>query len=50
MEEIPVQSARDANNFFMAELRKAAAHEQESEIKFYDAQKYDFHMGQNDEE
>lgn len=50
MEEVPVQSARDANNFFMAELRKPAEHAQESEIKFYDAQKYEFHMGSNDEE
>ena len=50
MEEVPVQSARDANNFFMSELRKPAAHVQESEIKFYDAQKYEFHMGSNEDE
>ena len=50
MEEVPVQSARDANNFFMSELRKPSAHLQESEIKFYDAQQYDFHMGSNEDE
>lgn len=49
MEELPVQSARDANNFFMSELRKAQAHPQEDTIKFYDKKQYDFHMGQNEE-
>ncbi|MFT6154480.1 MAG: pimeloyl-ACP methyl ester carboxylesterase [Bermanella sp.] len=48
MEEVPVQSARDANNFFMAELRKPSEHTQESEIKFYDTKKYDFNMGSNE--
>lgn len=50
MEEIPVQSARDVNNFFMSELRKAKEHPQETKIKFYDGQQYDFHMGQNGED
>jgi pimeloyl-ACP methyl ester carboxylesterase len=50
MEEVPVQSARDANNFFMSELRKPDEHVQESEIKFYDRQKYDFHLGASTEE
>lgn len=36
MEEIPVQSARDVNNFFMSELQKVKHHPQETEIKFYD--------------
>lgn len=50
MEELPVQSARDANNFFMAELRKPSSHLQESEIKFYDPQNYEFNMGSNETE
>ena len=49
MEEIPVQSARDANNFFMAELRKSKSHPQETNIKFYDSQNYQFHMGSSEE-
>ncbi len=49
MEELPVQSARDLNNFFMSEIRKSKTHPQESEIKFYDSQKYEFHMGKNEE-
>lgn len=49
MEEVPVQSARDAHNFFMSELRKSKVHPQESNIKFYDSQKYKFHMGANEE-
>jgi pimeloyl-ACP methyl ester carboxylesterase len=50
MEEVPVQSARDTNNFFMSELRKVKNHPQESEIKFYDSQKYQFHMGSTDDD
>jgi len=50
MEEVPVQSARDANNFFMAELRKDKQHPQETQIKFYDSQNYNFHMGDNSED
>ncbi len=38
MEEMPVQSSRDADHFFMSELRKVKAHEQETTIKFYDHQ------------
>ena len=37
MEEVPTQSARDANNFFMSELKTAQQHPQETDIKFYDA-------------
>lgn len=36
MEEVPVQSARDADHFFMSELQQATNHPQESNIKFYD--------------
>ncbi|WP_396587125.1 alpha/beta fold hydrolase [Bermanella sp. R86510] len=36
MEELPLQTARDVNNFFMDELRKVDAHPQETDIKFYD--------------
>ncbi len=49
MEELPVQSARDLNNFFMSEIRKSKTHPQEDDIKFYDSQKYQFHMGSNEE-
>ncbi len=49
MEEVPVQSSRDADHFFMSELRKAKAHPQETDIKFYESQKYNFHMGQLEE-
>lgn len=36
MEEIPVQSARDANHFFMSQLQQVMNHPQENAIKFYD--------------
>ncbi len=49
MEELPVQSARDLNNFFMSEIRKSKTHPQEDNIKFYDSQDYQFHMGSNEE-
>jgi len=49
MEELAVQSARDVNNFFMSEIRKVKKHPQETDIKFYDNQNYNFHMGQNEE-
>jgi len=49
MEELAVQSARDVNNFFMSEIRKVKDHPQETDIKFYDNQYYNFHMGQNEE-
>ena len=49
MEELPVQSARDANNFFMAELRKVETHPQEDTIKFYEKKQDEFEMGQNDD-
>jgi len=49
MEELPVQSARDAHHFFMSELREVQSHPQEDGIKFYDKKQYNFHMGQNDE-
>jgi hypothetical protein len=36
MEEVPVQSARDVDNFFMSELQQVKHHPQETDIKFYD--------------
>lgn len=50
MEEIPVQSARDANNFFMSELKQPSEHSQESEIKFYDAKKDQFNSNSNQQD
>lgn len=40
MEELPVQTARDADNFFMAELKTPMQHAQESSIKYYDGGNY----------
>ncbi len=45
MEELPVQSARDLNNFFMSEIRKTNEHPQETDIKYYDSQKHQFNIG-----
>ncbi|QIZ84808.1 alpha/beta hydrolase [Bermanella marisrubri] len=36
MEELPLQTARDVDHFFMDELRKVDNHPQETAIKYYD--------------
>lgn len=40
MEELPVQTARDADNFFMSELKTPMQHAEESNIKYYDGGNY----------
>jgi hypothetical protein len=40
MEELPVQTARDVDNFFMAELKTPMQHAEESGIKYYDGGNY----------
>lgn len=40
MEELPVQTARDADHFFMSELKTPMMHAEESGIKYYDGANY----------
>lgn len=49
MEEIPVQSARDADHFFMSELQQVMNHPQENAIKFYDGPQGKSMISQQDE-
>jgi len=49
MEEVPVQSARDADHFFMSELQQVMSHPQESQIKFYDGPQGKSLIGQSEE-
>ena len=47
MEELPIQTARDADNFFMSELKSAQAHPQEDGIKFYDGSTLQYGLDQS---
>lgn len=48
MEELPVQTARDAHHFLMNEVRNHSNHTQEEAIQLYDTKDYTFYLGGSD--